>query len=75
MSPAGCGVRPAGSRVINGQNASPHAWPWQISLRRKGGHICGGTIIGPSWIVTASHCVDRIQDPKVYTVVAGIRQI
>lgn len=67
----GCGSRPAGMRIINGQNAAPHAWPWQISLRR-GGHICGGSLISPEWVVTAAHCIHRNKNPSGYTVVAGI---
>jgi len=59
------------SRVVNGQNAQRHAWPWQISLRVNGGHICGGSIISPWWILTASHCVERNPYPSGYTVVVG----
>ncbi|KAK3745940.1 hypothetical protein QZH41_012752 [Actinostola sp. cb2023] len=66
-----CGNRLAGSRVINGQNASPHSWPWQISLRVRGRHICGGTLIRPDWVLTAAHCVDRNPTPSGYTVVVG----
>ncbi|XP_020915558.2 chymotrypsinogen A, partial [Exaiptasia diaphana] len=67
---AKCGSRPAGTRVINGQNASPHSWPWQISLRRYGYHTCGGSLISPTWVVTAAHCIHN-RSPKDYTVVAG----
>ena len=68
---AGCGMRPAFSRVVNGQDASPHSWPWQVSLRVRGGHICGGSLIRDDWIVTAAHCVDRNPSPSAYTVVVG----
>ena len=67
----GCGMRPAFSRVVNGQDASPHSWPWQVSLRVRGGHICGGSLIRDDWIVTAAHCVDRNPSPSAYTVVVG----
>lgn len=67
----GCGMRPPFARVVNGQNASPHSWPWQISLRVRGRHICGGSLIRPDWILTAAHCVDSNPSPSAYTVVAG----
>ena len=66
----GCGQR-IGSRVVNGQNAQRHAWPWQISLRVNGRHICGGSIIRPRWVLTASHCVERNPYPRGYTVIVG----
>ena len=56
---------------MNGENASPHSWPWQISLRVNGRHICGGSLIKNDWVVTAAHCVDRNPSPSGYTVVVG----
>ncbi|KXJ10614.1 Chymotrypsinogen B [Exaiptasia diaphana] len=66
-----CGQKPYSARVVNGENASPHAWPWQISLRVNGQHICGGSLIDADWVVTAAHCVDRNPSPSGYTVVVG----
>ncbi|KAL9970715.1 hypothetical protein ACROYT_G023128 [Oculina patagonica] len=70
-SSKGCGNKPFSSRVVNGENASPHSWPWQISLRVNGRHICGGSLIKDDWVVTAAHCVDRNPRPSGYTVVVG----
>lgn len=68
----GCGKRPFHSaRVVNGQNAAPHSWPWQISLRKDGMHICGGSLIRPNWVVTAAHCVYKNKYPGSYRVVVG----
>lgn len=51
-------------RVVGGQEANPHSWPWQAHLSVCGKwygmlecNICGGSLIHPHWIVSAAHCV------------------
>ena len=56
----GCGKRYLGStKVVSGQTARPHSWPWQVQLRRttSGSHFCGGSLINDQWVITAAHCV------------------
>ena len=71
LSISECGKRPFSARVVNGENATPHSWPWQVSLRVNGHHICGGSLIKANWIVTAAHCVRNFPYPQGYTVVVG----
>ena len=58
------------SRVINGQNARPHAWPWQVSLRSNNRHFCGGSLIANNWVLTAAHCF-RSTSTGSLTVIVG----
>ncbi|MBW3923207.1 serine protease, partial [Neisseria meningitidis] len=45
------------SRIVNGEEAVPHSWPWQVSLQDYTGfHFCGGSLISENWVVTAAHC-------------------
>uniref|UniRef100_A0A8C7ZCT1 chymotrypsin n=1 Tax=Oryzias sinensis TaxID=183150 RepID=A0A8C7ZCT1_9TELE len=45
------------SRIVNGEEAVPHSWPWQASLQDWSGfHFCGGSLINENWVVTAAHC-------------------
>lgn len=45
------------SRIVNGQEAVPHSFPWMVSIEGKGDpHYCGASIVAPGWILTAAHC-------------------
>lgn len=62
----------AGSRVIGGTDAAPGEWPWQAKLRTTdSGFICGGSLITPTWVMTAAHCVSSSDDPNMYSVTLG----
>ncbi|MBN3313772.1 CTRL protease, partial [Atractosteus spatula] len=74
-SALGCGVpsiRPVVSgynKIVNGENAVPGSWPWQVSLQQFSGfHFCGGSLISQYWVVTAAHC--RVS-PSQHRVVLG----
>lgn len=49
----------ASTRIVGGTDAVNGAWPWQVSLQIQGHHVCGGSIISNSWILSAAHCFDK----------------
>ncbi|XP_026108690.1 hyaluronan-binding protein 2-like isoform X2 [Carassius auratus] len=60
------------NRIYGGLKAIPGAHPWQVSVqvKPKGStqqyrHICGGTLIKPCWVLTAAHCINKINDYRV----------
>lgn len=53
-------IRPLPStRIIGGRDAVQGQFPYQVSLRVRGSHNCGGSIISRRYIVTAAHCVSN----------------
>ena len=61
-------------QIVGGQEAEPHAYPWQVSLRSWGNHICGGSIINERQVLCAAHCVQG-QMAFFDAVVAGAHEI
>lgn len=61
-------------RIVGGHVSTPGAWPWQVALLLNDKQTCGGSLISPQWVVSASHCfVGSLlsKDPKDWTVTLG----
>ena len=52
-------VRELEDRVVDGVPASIRYQPWIASLQTKNNqqHFCGGSLVDPEWVLTATHCV------------------
>jgi secreted trypsin-like serine protease len=64
----------AGKSIIGGNPATISAWPYQAALSRNGRHHCGGSVIAPTKILTAAHCVFGVNTANM-TVITGRQRL
>merc|ERR1711892_1490394 len=68
------------TKIVGGQEATPHQFPHQISLQYRDlafgsyYHTCGATIVDETHIACAAHCIDG-RKASHFKVVAGAHNI
>ncbi|XP_028287533.1 serine protease 27 [Parambassis ranga] len=63
-------------RIVGGTEAADGVWPWQVDIQiRSQGHICGGSIITESWVLSAAHCFPNPSDVSFYVIYIGRYQL
>jgi secreted trypsin-like serine protease len=57
-APPGTAAAPrARSSIVGGGAADPAQWPYAVAIFRKGHMHCSGSVIAPTKVLTAGHCV------------------
>jgi len=56
-------IAPVGPSIIGGSTAS--AAPWAAAVFSDGAFFCSGTIISPTYVLTATHCISGTMSVRV----------
>jgi trypsin len=68
---AGPGEPPGASKsIVGGGKAKTSKWPFMAAVMRSGRLHCGGSVIAPTKVLTAAHCIQQF-NPASLTVVVG----
>jgi secreted trypsin-like serine protease len=69
-APPGTAGKPRGhSAIVGGGPANPAQWPYAVAIFRKGHMHCGGSVIAPTRVLTAGHCVAGFNLAKFQVIV------
>ncbi|KAH3746872.1 transmembrane protease serine 3-like [Dreissena polymorpha] len=63
VAPGQCGHTSVGTtanKIVGGRIAQHGEFPWQVSIRYMGQHVCGGTLVSDTYVVTAAHCFEDL---------------
>lgn len=57
--------------IVGGEYFHIEDHPYTVSLRLNNNHICGGSIVSSTYVLSAAHCVNPNQLPSSYSFRAG----
>ena len=70
----GCGYRDVEFIQSDEHDAKPYSWSMIVSIRLNNKHLCSGSILNESFILTSASCIANVSSFGI-TIVAGIHNL
>ncbi len=72
----GCSLNSAVlTKIVGGEQAGTDTWGWAVSLRLGKNHICGGSLISSTLVLTAAHCITSIRSISSLSINVGSKYL
>jgi trypsin len=72
----GCSFKSAVvTKIIGGEQAGIDTWGWAVSIRVRNNHVCGGSLISSTLVLTAAHCLSSINTISSLSINAGSEDV
>lgn len=59
-------------KIRGGWHADMNEWPWIVGIYRNNRQFCGGSLIDPTHILTAAHCIDHMKSSDIPTLMVKL---
>ena len=69
-----CGIPGGKDKIVGGNEATPHSYPWMAALFVDDAWFCGATLISDEWVLTAAHCAHDASHMRVMLGAHNVQQ-
>jgi secreted trypsin-like serine protease len=63
------------TKIVGGEQAEIDTWSWAVSIRIYHSHLCGGSLISSTLVLTAAHCLISLQSVSGLSISVGSRYL
>jgi trypsin len=63
------------TKIVGGEQVGTDTWGWAVSIRVGTSHICGGSLISSTLVLTAAHCLMSLKTASTLRINVGSKYL